>query len=186
VTVSLSESQAPALLDVGQEAHLSLREVFCQHGRFVVRSVRRMGVREADVEDVAQEVFIVLHRRLRDYNGKTPIRSWIFGIIFRVVSEYRRRWRVRREYITEHPPEPSTTSTEAELRSQLTLLEGALSKLDDGQRSVFVLYELEGMKMRDISTALEIPLFTAYTRLRKARKVILRELRPELPKGGRP
>lgn len=187
MTISVSQNPVPVLLEAGDsrdEASLTLREVFNLHGRFVVRTVRRMGVREADVEDVAQEVFVVVHRKLSDYDGRAAIRSWIFGIIFRVVSEYRRRWRVRRELITEHVPEPCTNKDEAELKTHLSLLEAALDQLDDRQRSVFVLYELEGMSMRDVAKSVEIPLFTAYTRLRKARKTILAQLGPQLEKGG--
>ena len=135
---------------------------------FVLRIVRHMGVRDADVEDVSQEVFIVVHRNLHRYEGRSAIRSWVFGIVFRVVAAHRRKAHVRREVLM-HAPERSTSGEEAESRACLAIMDRALDELDEKHRAVFVLYELEGMPMEEIARAVGCPVFTAYTRLRKAR-----------------
>lgn len=155
---------------------ISFVEVFQVHAPFVLRVVGRMGVRDAEVEDVAQEVFVVVHRKLAQFDGRCAIQSWLFGIIYRVVRDHRRKAHVRHEVITDRPPELHTGGTETEFHHQLARLEQVLQSLDVKQRAVFVLYELEGMSMKDIADALGCPLFTAYTRLRKARRRVMNDL----------
>src|SRR5207302_10408961 len=75
----------------------SLSEVFRQYAPFVWRALRRLGVPESDVEDVCQEVFVVVHRKLGDFEGRSSLRTWIYGICTRTASDYRRSGRVRRE-----------------------------------------------------------------------------------------
>ena len=68
-----------------------LAAIFREHAPYVWRVLRRMGVREADVEDVTQEVFVVVHRRLPEFEGRSAMRTWIYGICLRVASDHRRR-----------------------------------------------------------------------------------------------
>src|SRR5690606_37886764 len=107
------------------------------------RTVRRLGVREADVEDVGQEVFLVLHRRYDDYDPARSVRSWLFGIVRRVVADHRRLARVRNEFpsatviqLSTCPPEQERSLDRAAARH---LLDEALESLSDEQRAVFVL-----------------------------------------------
>lgn len=151
----------------------SFRAVFAENVAFVLRTVRRLGVRDGDVEDVAQDVFVVVHRKLETWDRRCAIRTWLFGVVFRVVSDYRRRASVVREVITDRLPEGSTGATEAEGDAQIAALMRALESLDEQQRAVFVLYELEGMAMKEVAEAMACPLFTAYTRLRAARRRVL-------------
>jgi RNA polymerase sigma-70 factor, ECF subfamily len=156
----------------------SAHAVFAEHAAFVLRSVRRLGVRESEVEDVAQEVFVVVHRKLATWNGTSTMRTWLFGIALRVASAHRRKAHVRRELPDGGRAERSmdmglTTPAEQpeivrnkELRRQL---DGALDTLDENKRAVFVLYELEGFSLPEIAEALLIPLGTATSRLRRAR-----------------
>jgi RNA polymerase sigma-70 factor, ECF subfamily len=71
-------------------ARVAFDQVYEAHFAFVFRNGKRLGVPDASVDDVVQEVFMVLSRRLSDYDGRTPLRGWIYGILCNVVREYRR------------------------------------------------------------------------------------------------
>src|SRR5438105_4214125 len=89
-----------------QYAPPSLRLVFDEHARYVIRALRHLGIKEADVEDVAQEVFVTVHRKLPEFEGRSKLRTWLYAICLRVASDHRRRSYVVRERVTnELPPE---------------------------------------------------------------------------------
>lgn len=162
-----------------ETARDDFRALFRAHAPFVWRVLRRLGVSEADVEDVAQEAFLVVHRRLSEFEGRSQLRTWIYGICVRVASDHRRRAHVRRELATDRPPERSGSAPqprELEQRQARALLDAALAELDDDKRAVFVLYEIEELPMKEVADALACPLQTAYSRLHAAR----RELRERL------
>jgi RNA polymerase sigma-70 factor (ECF subfamily) len=168
-------ASAPALAPAPPVARTA-QEVFAEHAPFVLRSVRRLGVRESEVEDVAQEVFVIVHRKLATWNGTSTLRTWLFGIALRVASAHRRKAYVRRELLDNDaaaapsvPPEQQDMLRRKELRAQL---DRALDMLDENKRAVFVLYELEGMPMAEIAEGLGCALFTAYGRLREAREQV--------------
>jgi len=154
----------------------SLAEIFRQHAPFVWRGLRRLGVPESDVEDVCQEVFVVVHRKLGDFEGRSSLKTWIYGICARTASDYRRSGRVRREVVTDTPPEAPHEGASAydtfALRQARATLDHILDELDDDKRSVFVLYEIEELTMAEVAEALGCPLQTAYSRLHAARKVV--------------
>lgn len=160
------------------------RVVVERYAAFLWRALRHLGVREADVEDVCQEVFIVAHRRLPEFRGEASLRSWLYGIALRLASEYQRRAYVRREIPSDDP----ATSREEVLeldgleRSELRgLFLQALSQLDEDKRAVFVLYEIEELDMKEVSDAIGCPLQTAYSRLHAARQrlaVLLEDVEP--------
>ncbi len=153
----------------------SLAEIFRQYGPFVWRGLRRLGVPESDVEDVCQEVFVVVHRKLGDFEGRSSLRTWIYGICARTASDYRRSGRVRREVVTDAPPDAPQEGGQHDavaLRQARATLDLILDELDDDKRSVFVLYEIEELTMAEVAEALGCPLQTAYSRLHAARKVV--------------
>lgn len=155
-------------------------QVFTDLAPFAWRVLRRLGVAEADVEDVCQEVFLVVHRRLEDFEGRSSLRSWVYGICLRAASEYRRRPHRRREEATSSPPEasiPAPQEEEVDRRRALALLDAALDGLDDDKRAVFVLYEIEHVPMQDVAQAAGCPLQTAYSRLHAARRQVEATLR---------
>src|SRR5262245_65871367 len=76
---------------------MTFREVYDEHFRFVWRSLRRLGVRESDVADAVQDVFVVVHRRLGDFEGRSKVTTWLYGICYRVAKDRRRVAYVRRE-----------------------------------------------------------------------------------------
>lgn len=156
-----------------------LREVFEAHGPFVCRSLRYLGVREADLDDLLQEVFLVVYQRLNDYEEKGRARAWLYSICTRVAHAQRRRLGRRRETGAPLPAEESAAPTQHEQvedREALVLGQRLLQQLPEQQRDVFLLYEVEDMSMAEIAQALDCPLQTAYSRLHKARARILAEV----------
>jgi RNA polymerase sigma-70 factor (ECF subfamily) len=156
-------------------AELSLREIFQSYAAFVWRTLRYMGVREADLDDVSQEVFLVVHRKLAEFEGRSTVRTWLYGICMRVAKDHKNRAHVRRESPVSEPPleiqgpQQEEAIARAESRS---LLQQLLEELDDAKREVFVLYEIEGLGMNEIAEAVGCPLQTAYSRLHAARKIV--------------
>ncbi len=156
------------------EPALVFADVYREHAAFVWRSLRRLGVRPADVQDTCQEVFLVVHAKLGDFR-EGSVRAWLFAIAVRVASDYRKRSFVKREATGDDVPEQAVAETQTkalERKEALTLLDGILASLDDDKRTVFILFELEQMPMQEIAAALGCPLQTAYTRLHAAREQV--------------
>jgi RNA polymerase sigma-70 factor (ECF subfamily) len=158
---------------------IDFRSSFEQNAPFVRRTLRRLGIPPADSEDLVQEIFVVVHRKLGDYDGRSPFRSWVYGICLRVVSSYRRSARVRYELPQADGALDECESHVAcdperivEVRRACLLLETLLIRLDDDKRKVFVLFELEGVAMSQVAETLGCPLQTAYSRLHAARKAL--------------
>ena len=153
---------------------LRLEDIYDEHFNFVWRSARRMGVAESSADDVVQEVFLVAHRRLADFEGRSSVKTWLFAILLRVVSDHRRR--IRRKGGLDPLPEglaacaDSGPAEQAERRDKIHLLYTLLETLDEDKRAVFVLAELEQMTAPEIAQALSIKLNTVYSRLRAGRK----------------
>jgi RNA polymerase sigma-70 factor (ECF subfamily) len=152
---------------------LRLEQIYEHHFDFVWRSARRMGVADAAVDDVVQEVFVVAHRRLADFEGRSSVKTWLFGILLRVVSDYRRTLR-RKGGLAPLPEalaaDGGCPQANTEHREKLRLLHALLDTLDDDKRAVFVLAELEQMTAPEIVEALGVNLNTVYSRLRAARR----------------
>jgi RNA polymerase sigma-70 factor (ECF subfamily) len=147
---------------------LEFAAVYAAHARFVWQLALRLGVSRADCEDVSQEVFLVVHKKLASFDGRSALRTWIYAIVYRAASEHGRKRR-------EHPVEGATLPTgpgqdlAIDARDARRILESILERLDDDKRAVFVLYELEEMTMADVAEIVGCPLQTAYSRLHAAR-----------------
>jgi RNA polymerase sigma-70 factor (ECF subfamily) len=170
---------------------LRLEDIYEEHFDFVWRSARRMGVREAAVDDVVQEVFLVAHRRLADFEGRSSIKTWLFAILLRVVSDYRRTLR-RKGGLAPLPDdevmhdERACPIGQAEQREAVRLLHRLLDSLDDEKRAVFVLAELEQTTAPEMSEALGVNLNTVYSRLRAARRDFEKALERHRARETRP
>lgn len=154
---------------------MDFRAVYEEHFDFVWRSLRRLGVREADVPDALQETFLVVFRRLPEFEGRAKMTTWLFRICMRVAHDRLRLAHNRRELLDEQAvdaclDESSDVGHQAERREDLAHLEAALARMDLDQRAVFVLFELEGLSGDEIAEALQIPLGTVYSRLRLGRE----------------
>jgi RNA polymerase sigma-70 factor (ECF subfamily) len=184
-STSSSGHAAPSVEAHGEPP--SLTEIFRQYAPFAWRALRRLGVPEADVDDVCQEVFVVVHRKLGEFQGRSSLQTWIYGICARTASDYRRSGRVRREVVTDAPPdaahEPAQHDVVA-LRQARATLDRILDQLDDDRRSVFVLYEIEELTMAEVAEALSCPLQTAYSRLHAARKIVESAVEKAKREGG--
>ena len=157
-------------------AALSLREIFDHNVAFVWRTLRHFGISEADLEDVCQEVFVVVHRKIAGFEGRSALRTWLYGICFRVAKDHRSRAYMRREVpVSEPPPHavPPTQDNDCARAEARLMLESILNLLDEDKRAVFVLYEIEGLAMREVAEVVGCPLQTAYSRLQAARKIVL-------------
>lgn len=155
------------------------QQVYDEHFRFVWRSLRRLGVREGDVADAAQDVFLVVHRRLGAFEGRAKMTTWLYGICMRVASDRRRSAFSRRSAgddgsLDRAADDGPSAHAEAERRQGLALLEAILDEMSLEQRAVFTLFELDGMTGEAIAELLEVPLGTVYSRLRLAREVFKR------------
>ena len=149
--------------------------VFREHAAYAWRVLRRLGVQESDAEDVCQEVFLIVHKRLGSFEGRSSLRTWVFGICVRAASDYRKRSFRRKETVTESPPEAVSASDphdETAGRQARALLDQILGELDDDKRAVFVLYEIEELSMSEVAAAIGCPLQTAYSRLHAARAIV--------------
>jgi RNA polymerase sigma-70 factor (ECF subfamily) len=149
---------------------------------FVFRCLRRLGVASAHTEDACQEVFIVLHRRLADLRSDASERAFLFGIATRVASQYRRKHARHSavEWSDHWLASGSSGPFDAAAAAQAAqLLERFLVQLDQDQRSVFMLIELEDFSAPEVCEALSVKLNTVYSRLRLARARFMRFLREE-------
>lgn len=165
----------------------SFAELYSEHAPFVWRTMRRLGVRPADVEDTCQEVFVVVFSKLDQFQGGS-MRAWLFAIAARVASDYRKRAFVRREATGDDVPEisvPEGQTTAIERSEAAALLDDILARLDDDKRAVFILFELEQMPMQEVAHAVECPLQTAYTRLHAARTQVHQAIERWRKKGAR-
>lgn len=157
---------------------VSFDEVYRTHVDFLFRATRAFGVAPHVVDDVLQDVFVVVHRRLPEHDGQGSIRSWLLKILFNVVRDHRRRGRGVRarasaldgeldEHLPGQGPDPEQAAALEEARRVLL---GILDGLDEAQRTVFVLAEMEEMPVPEIAEAMGTSVNTAYSRLRLARQ----------------
>lgn len=151
--------------------------VYEQYFRFVWRSTRRWGVPLEAVDDVVQEVFIVIHRRLNTLEHIESLPSWVYGIVRKTVSTYFRARNTRKAVFSWDPIhddvpgaiQPSPLD-QAVLADDVALLSRLMKLLDPAKREVLMLAELEEMSVPEIAAGIGIPLNTAYSRLRVARQ----------------
>jgi RNA polymerase sigma-70 factor (ECF subfamily) len=160
------------------EAVSDFEEIYREHFRFVWRSIRRLGVRGAAVDDLVQEVFLVVHRRMDSFEGRSSAKTWLYGILRRVISDHRRTLRRKPAWLEETPGQleavqdahTKAPDASAEQAEQVRLLYRVLDALDEEKREVFILAELEGMTMAEIAEAIEVNPNTVSSRLRAARQ----------------
>jgi RNA polymerase sigma-70 factor (ECF subfamily) len=130
-------------------------------------------VRAADVHDVAQEVFLTVHQRMADFDASRPVRPWLFGIAFRRALRHRSLARHLRELfdLGFDAPDPAPLADDqiARCEDRARVL-AAIERIELHRRAVFILHEIDETPMPVIAATLEIPLNTAYSRLRLARE----------------
>lgn len=183
-----SALQAEPALGAGRDAVRSGPEprtwadfdaIYREHFRFVWRTVKRLGLEGAAIDDVVQEVFLVVHRRLDTFEERSSAKTWLYGIVRRVVADHRRTLRrkpglssdaSREGELEAMPGVEQGPEASAEMAERVRLLHRLLAELDDDKREVFVLSELEGLTMAEIAEALDANPNTIASRLRAARR----------------
>jgi RNA polymerase sigma factor (sigma-70 family) len=145
----------------------SFDAVYAEHFAFVWRSLRALGIPPASIDDATQDVFVVVHHRLHTYDGRVPMRGWLFGICRNITRRHHERSaRVSPlQLVGEHAPLDEIV----QWRETAQLVARFLDTLDDDHRAVFVLAQLEGHAAPEIAEALGVKLNTVYSRLRTAR-----------------
>jgi RNA polymerase sigma-70 factor (ECF subfamily) len=153
-------------------AQEGFRALYEAHFAFVSRTLLYFGVAPNLAEDAAQEVFVTLHRRLGDYDGTTPIRSWLWGMCRHVaLTERRTSARADRRANGAPPPMASLAPDEAlEQKQAVDFIQNFLASLSEEHREVFVMMEIEGMSAPEAALALGEKTNTVYSRLRLARE----------------
>lgn len=155
----------------------AFRGLYDEHHAFVWAVLRKLGVPEHDAEDVMQEVFLVVHRRLDAFEGRSAWTTWLYGITTRVYWNYARRQRTR--------PQASASASSLRLvdpaadperlteqREASTMLEALLGSLDPDKRTAYVLHAIEGLSAPQISAVTGVKTRTIYSRLRAAKSEI--------------
>lgn len=165
----------------------TFRTLYVEHFRFVWRNLQRLGVSSEQLEDAVHDVFVVVHRRLPQWQPEHSPKAWLFAIARRVASDYRRK--VRRKGNLAALPEGLAAQDgrdpdgAAERNQATAIVRAFLLQLDEAHREVFVLSELEQMTAPEIAAALGISVSTAYSRIRSARQALKRfvlERHPDL------
>lgn len=181
---------AHALAPAEADAIPAFDAVYEAHVGFVWRVLRTFGVAEAYVEDAVQDVFLVVHRRLGEWQGKAQITTWLFAIARRVASTHRRRVGRRSEATTTLDDAAELVAggdpfAEASRAQAAATVLAILEQLDDDKRAVFALVELEQLSVPEVARMLELNLNTTYSRLRLARAAFEAAVKARLSGGGR-
>lgn len=159
-----------------EAAELDFDSVYDENVDFVWRSARRLGVSDRAIDDVLQQVFLVVHRRLPEFEGRSTMKTWLFSILLRVVKDERRSIRRKSPHwlggpldpddLEDTSNDPEAAADRAEASRTIDLL---LESLDGDKRVVFVMAELEQMTANEISEATGLDPKAVYSRLRAAR-----------------
>lgn len=153
---------------------------------YLFETLRRLGAGPREIEDLAQEVFLVLHKNWPTLDTTRPLRPYLFGIAFRIVCAHRRR-RAREIPTPALDLEDDTLSPEGSLQSKesVALLLAALDRIPLPRRAVVIMHDLDGLPVAEIAERLSITRFGTYARLRKARIELAAAVRRLLREGAR-
>jgi RNA polymerase sigma-70 factor (ECF subfamily) len=158
------------------------------HFAFVWRSLRRLGVPEAALDDAAQDVFVVAFKRQAEFEERSSVKTWLFGIAYNRARELARTARRHPEHeLSESVAAPPGTDAEqAAIQSEaLGLAYRLLDALPSERRAVLVMAEVEDMTAAEIAEIVGVPLNTVYSRLRLARRDFEAALKRERARAER-
>ena len=162
-------------------------EAYQQEITYVFHALLWLGARPQELEDLAQELFIALRRSWSRYDPARPLRPYLFGVAFRVVSMQRRKRKQEVALTTLELRDGGAGPDKAlQAKQARALVLRALERIPLRRRAVLVMHDLEEVPMVQTAAALSIPLFTAYSRLRKARKELEAAIRRIANERSRP
>ncbi len=160
----------------------AFRLLYEEHLEQVILHVGRLLGPRADVEDAVQEVFVRVHRSLDQYRGDSKFSTWLYRVTRNVAIDHLRR---QKKTVSLDDWRPLRATGEdwrrLEARDQLRGLYAALERLPPEYREAFVLYEVEGCKLREIAELTESPLGTVASRVRRAREQLREGLESAVP-----
>lgn len=158
----------------------TFEEVYAETFPVVWRSARRLGVLPSAIDDVVQEVFVAVHRQLEQFEGRCAVKTWVFGILLRVVGNYRRTRRRKGAALATSSVVADPDALLAEegdgpleqvrARQAARIVRELLETLPEAQAAVFVMSQLEGMTAPEIAEATGMNLNTVYSRLSAAKR----------------
>ncbi len=158
---------------------------FQQELGYIYRSFRRLGTPPSEVEDLTQDLFVALRRAWTKYDPNRPLRPYLFGFAFRIAAAHDRK-RTREVACGRVEMDDTGPGAEEELQSHQTrrLVLAALNRIPLPRRAVLVMHELDDVPVAEVASTLSIPLFTVYSRLRKARRELQAGIRRLLREAG--
>lgn len=165
----------------------AFREVYEQELGYVVHSLRRLGVRPSELEDVAHDTFVAVYRHFAERDPSRPIKPWLFGFCYRIASDHRKLARHRHEApppAVEPRAEGPLPDEEVEDARLRRLVLATLDAMDFDKKSLVVMHDLEGLPVPEIAGLLALPLNTTYSRLRLARAEFEKIFRQKREEGG--
>jgi RNA polymerase sigma-70 factor (ECF subfamily) len=162
----------------------TLAEIYEANFAFVWRSLRALGVSQGQLDDAVQDVFLVVHRRLPEFERRSELKTWLFGITLRVAANARRGAQ-RRETVplpTELVCAKLGPQESAERAEAARFVHEFLARCDEGQRAAFIACELEGLTVPEAAQALGVNVNTLYSRVRAVRSRFMAKLSARGPK----
>jgi RNA polymerase sigma-70 factor, ECF subfamily len=181
--------QAPGLLpqaksgrggvERASDGSTELAQLYTEHFAFVWRSARRLGVPLSAIDDAVQDVFLVAHRKLGEFEGRSSLRTWLFGIARKVARDHRRSRGAEARDATDLDALPTTDSGPlllAERAEGARVLQALLDELEEDRREAFILVDLEELSVPEAADALGVNLNTLYSRVRAARQDLSKAL----------
>lgn len=152
-----------------------LQQIYEQHHTFVWRVARRLGVSDATLDDVVQEVFVVIHRRRHELDMSGSIPALLYGITRKIAGRTRdtAQQRASRLAIVEAPTvEHDDPESRALLEERAAVVRDALDAMDEDKRMMFLLTAVEGMSVPEAAAVVDVNVNTAYARARAARELV--------------
>jgi RNA polymerase sigma-70 factor (ECF subfamily) len=170
------------------EDHVWFARLFHEHVELVGRALRAQGVSNADLPDVCQEVFVTAHRLRAQVIPGSSLGAWLYRIAVNAARNHRRTRVRRREDFTDSPIDVASGPEQLgalERKDDLDLALQLLGSLDEEKREIFLLHDVEELEMKEITSAIGIPLKTGYSRLRAAREELAISLRRHRARSAR-
>jgi len=156
-------------------AELSFERLYEMYRGRVFGTAYRMLSNRADAEDVTQDVFVKVFKKLKSFRGDSAVSTWIYRIAVNACLDFRRRRRLRQAVSLDDGMEVGSTPL-----SVTRLIESALPRMAEGYRRVFVLHDIQGLKHEEIGKILGITDGASKSQLHRARAFLRRELSPYL------
>jgi RNA polymerase sigma-70 factor (ECF subfamily) len=159
-----------------------LAELYEQQLRYVWRCLRSLGVADRDLDDAIQDLFLVVQKKLPEFDGGVSPKTWLYAIAIRIARRYKERSTLARQRVESDEEQlnrsvaASDTEADAERQRRLALARLALDALDDDKREAFVFSQIEQMSANEISEITGVPVNTVYSRIRAARAIFSTEV----------